>query len=127
MAGGAHNPAMMGKKANLSPLMEAKNKAEPGTVPNFCPHAPGDPDHLDVFGYCDHLLGFTTPGETLTANGQPAYEPLVSVKDPVDGSVLSRRVDGRNKKPIPKGATLVRITSSSRVYAPLDDKTKKGE
>lgn len=108
-----------------SPLMRAKAKAaEAGGKANACPYGCTTED-IDENGYCDHLIGFSTDQKT--------YEPLIldnrtgrrNVQVPmVDSGKKGRDDQGEfpilkpQPVPIPKGSTLIQITTSYRVYHP---------
>lgn len=89
------------RKANLSPLMEAQQRASKGEKVNVCPFGCTDPE-LDDNGYCRHVVGFTNDGVT--------YEPFEM------GPHGRRQVRGDKPQPIMPKDKLVRITTSSRVY-----------
>lgn len=96
----AGSMGLTGKKANLSPLMRAKAKCMTGVTPNVCPFGCTDA-HLDDFGYCHHLVGFSTDKKTM--------EPVLKKN--------GKRVnDGKNRQPVLKTDRLARITTSYRVY-----------
>lgn len=99
------------RRANLSPLMQAKLRASLGEKVNFCPFGCGTHD-LDEQGYCRHLVGFTTDGKSM--------EPLAEVDrfgNPVaTPGAGTRKVLGTRTTPVPQGAKLERITVSYRVY-----------
>ncbi len=91
---------LIGKKANLSPLMKAKRGLLTGQVANLCPFGCSD-GHLDDYGYCFHLVGFS--------NDKKTYEPLVSKNG-------RRSNEGKKKEQVKKADKLLRITTSYRVY-----------
>lgn len=124
------------RKANLSPLMEAKGRASAGEKLNFCPHGCTDED-LDDHGYCRHLVGFTLPGN------DKLYEPMVErlgqrkvqvsrpiVKEPgVDKE--DQQASWKWGKPqyqeVKKTDKLVRITVCSRVYRDMPKELSEDE
>lgn len=91
----------MGKKSELSPLMQAKLKASLGSVVNFCPYG-CEVGELDDNGYCYHLVGFTTDGVF--------YEPL---RLKLNGE---RFTDGTMKQRVRASDKVIQITVSHRVY-----------
>ena len=93
------------KSANHSPLMIALSKASIGDPPNFCPYG-CTPAELDENGYCDHLIGFTIPGD------EKQMEPR-KVRPQFQNAWY---VSGKAKQPVPVGSELRKITVSSRVY-----------
>jgi hypothetical protein len=114
------------RSANYSPLMKAKMKAKNGLKVNFCPH--GCEDHqLDHNGYCRHLVGFTTDKKTyepmVRKNGVRVVQvPLVETGE-IDEDGTKTKVP--NPPPVPKGAKLVQITHSYRVYVENPETPKK--
>lgn len=94
-----------------SDLMKAKGESDQGAPPNFCPFD-ADPDHLNDQGYCEHLVGFSNDQETMEpVKYRPSGHPYLCGEKPV---------------PIPKGAKLVRVTTSYRVYHQEKEPAKNG-
>ncbi len=104
------------RKANLSPLMEAKGLASQGEKVNFCPFG-CELEDLDDQGYCKHVAGFTNDGVEM--------EPLVTVNGrrlvqvPLVTNEAGKQVPRYEK--VRKTDKLVRITTSSRVYRETKD------
>ena len=98
------------KHTNHSDLMKAISRKEDGDVINRCPFGCED-EQLDEHGYCDHLLGFTVPGD------DTIYEPLEKLfyegGEPRGWLVRGAKAD---RKKVPAGAKLDLITVNSRVY-----------
>ncbi len=94
------------KDANHSPLMLAMGRAELGQKVNFCPFGCTD-EELDEHNYCDHLVGFTKPGN------DKVFEPQVTDEKG------ERHVQGHRAEPVLPTDKLVRITVCSRVYRQL--------
>lgn len=118
------DPRILGpqqRKANLSPLMLAKQGAVSGEKVNFCPYGCTD-EEIDENGYCRHLIGFTTDGknmEPMRYNERGLRQVIVKYV-PRDGQ------PGKDAKAVPvlepvlKTDQLVQITVSSRVYRDVD-------
>ncbi len=116
------------QKEVLSPLMRARMPK--GGKPNFCPFGCGQ-RHLDDKGYCLHLVGFTQDTPEVCKSGKGKLEPMLKTR-------FGRRVVVEREKiytgefdenedqlwewgdpklePVHPDDTLVRITSSYRVY-----------
>ena len=97
------------RRANLSPLMQAKGRAHQGEKVNACPFGCEVSD-LDELGYCRHLVGFTNDGKTM--------EPM---REGMDGR---RKVFGKESESVLKADKLIKITVSSRVYRDVDKAAK---
>lgn len=116
------------RSANHSRLMAARARAHQGEKINLCPYGCADSE-TDDLGICIHLVGYTDDGKLM--------EPLITdERGRVKVRVPSDHEGGKERfrlVPVPTGATLERITTSSRVYhragrqpaQPKNDQAKK--
>lgn len=92
-------------KERLSPLMRALRDNRTGEKVNVCPFDENI-EHLDDNGYCEHLVGFTIPGNP------KKMEPYL----PPHPETGRRFVDGADIQDVKPTDKLIEITQSCRVY-----------
>ncbi len=131
------------KNQHLSPLMRAKAKAKTGEKINACPFG-CDVRNLDDFGYCRHLIGFTTDGKLYEpmylVKGRRVVRPKMIVDEEKMGeggveeeAVYNKQTGETEYRKVPQAVVmkpvleevrqddkLVRISTSSRVYRDVD-------